>query len=44
MTKEERAEWLYRYGIITLAEYLDRIETDYTIKDCQDFDPATLGF
>lgn len=44
MTKAERAEWLYRLGIITLAEYIARVETEYTTTDCQEWDPAEIGF
>jgi hypothetical protein len=44
MDKETRNEWLYRWGIIDLAEYLARVQTAYTVEDCQGWDPAEIGF
>lgn len=39
-------ELFYRWGIISLGEYLKRAYPSprYTYEDCRDFDPAELGF
>jgi hypothetical protein len=44
MNKEKRNEYLYLWKIITLADYLARVQTTYTIEDCRDWNPAILGF